>query len=134
MNKEEQKTIITNCVNCDECIYRSEDSLCDISKNDEDCPLYNYILKNSELTDNDLKYILDDYNINDIYNLVHNGDYIIYNISNMDSFGQQIYDLYYGELPNVIYRYFDFDAFGKDYLLNEEYVELENDRVIILHF
>ena len=133
MNKEEQK-IISNCVNCDECIYRSEDSLCDISKNDEECPLYNYILKNSELTDNDLKYILDDYNINDIYNLVHNGDYDTYHISNMDSFGQQIYELYYGELPNGIYRYFDFDAFGKDYLLNKEYIELENDRVIILHF
>ena len=27
------------CVDCDECIHRSEDCLCDISENDEDCPL-----------------------------------------------------------------------------------------------
>jgi DNA (cytosine-5)-methyltransferase 1 len=27
------------CVDCDECFHRSEDCLCDISENDEDCPL-----------------------------------------------------------------------------------------------
>ena len=27
------------CVDCDECIHRSEDCLCDISENDEECPL-----------------------------------------------------------------------------------------------
>ena len=27
------------CVDCDECPHRSEDCLCDISENDEDCPL-----------------------------------------------------------------------------------------------
>ena len=27
------------CVDCDECLHRSEDCLCDLSENDEDCPL-----------------------------------------------------------------------------------------------
>ena len=27
------------CVDCDECEHRSEDCLCDISDNDEECPL-----------------------------------------------------------------------------------------------
>ena len=29
----------SNCVDCDECEHRSEDCLCDISENDEECPL-----------------------------------------------------------------------------------------------
>lgn len=31
----------SNCVDCDECPHRSEDCLCDISNNDDDCPLLN---------------------------------------------------------------------------------------------
>lgn len=27
------------CVDCDECNHRSEDCLCDLSENDDDCPL-----------------------------------------------------------------------------------------------
>lgn len=30
-----------NCVDCDECLHRSEDCLCDISNNDDECPLLN---------------------------------------------------------------------------------------------
>lgn len=32
---------MTKCVNCDECMHRSEICLCDISTNEEDCPLLN---------------------------------------------------------------------------------------------
>ena len=97
--------------------------------------MYNYILKNSELSDKDLHYILDDYEFTDIYNIVYNHDYYIYDLSNMSAFGQEIYELYESnQLSDSISRYFDFDAYGKDYLLQQEYVFLENDRVIILYF
>lgn len=38
---EEYKPSMTNggCVDCDECEHRSEDCLCDISENEEECPL-----------------------------------------------------------------------------------------------
>lgn len=29
------------CVDCDECEYRSEDYICSISKNEDECPLIN---------------------------------------------------------------------------------------------
>jgi hypothetical protein len=32
---------MNNCVNCDECFHRSEDCLCDISNNEDGCPLLN---------------------------------------------------------------------------------------------
>lgn len=35
------KKNLSNCVDCDECPHRSEDCLCDISNNDDDCPLLN---------------------------------------------------------------------------------------------
>lgn len=95
---------------------------------------YNYILDIASISDKDLQFILEEYDITDIYKLVHNGVYYIYDISNMSAFGEELYDVYYGELPNGLYSYFDFDAFGKDYLLEQEYVELENDRIIILYF
>jgi hypothetical protein len=36
---EEPKRTLGGCVDCDECPHRSETCLCDISDNDEDCPL-----------------------------------------------------------------------------------------------
>lgn len=40
-NIENNEVKLTNngCVDCDECLHRSEDCLCDISNNDDDCPL-----------------------------------------------------------------------------------------------
>ena len=97
--------------------------------------MYNYILENSELSDKDLQFILDDYEFTDIYNIVYNHDYSIYDISNMDIFGREIFDIFECiELSDRLTRYFDFVNYGDDYLDNEEYVELENNRVIILYF
>lgn len=36
---EEPKRTLGGCVDCDECPHRSETCLCDISDNDEECPL-----------------------------------------------------------------------------------------------
>ena len=30
---------LNGCVDCDECEYRSEESVCDISENEDNCPL-----------------------------------------------------------------------------------------------
>lgn len=32
---------LNECVNCDECEHRSETCLCDISDNEDECPLVN---------------------------------------------------------------------------------------------
>ena len=96
---------------------------------------YVFILTNAKISDKDLQYILEDYNFNDIYNLVSNNDYAIYDISNMDIFGREIFDIFECiELSDRLTRYFDFADYGDDYLDNEEFVELENNRVIILYF
>lgn len=96
---------------------------------------YNDILDIANISDKDLQYILHDYEFNDIYNLISNNDYSIYNISNMDDFGCQIFDIYECiDLSDRLTRFFDFADYGKDYLDNEEYVELENDRIIIMYF
>ena len=34
------------CVDCDECEHRSEDCLCDISENDEECPMKSEVAEN----------------------------------------------------------------------------------------
>ena len=97
--------------------------------------MYNYILKNSELSDKDLQYILADYDFDDIYNVIYYKDFYIYDISNMNDFGRQIFDIYECiELSDRLTRYFDFAEYGEDYLDNVEYVELDNDRVIIFYF
>ena len=36
---ERNTNMETKCVCCDECIFRTETCLCEISENDEDCPL-----------------------------------------------------------------------------------------------
>lgn len=38
-NNAEPSFTVGGCVDCDECNHRSEDCLCDISDNDENCPL-----------------------------------------------------------------------------------------------
>lgn len=96
---------------------------------------YNDILDKAEITDNDLQYILDDYDFEDIYNIIYRCDYSIYDVSNMSQFGSYIFDIYECiELSDNISRYFDFEEYGKDFLDCQEYVELENDRIIIFYF
>ena len=96
---------------------------------------YVFILTNAKISDKDLQIILEDYDFDDIYNIINRCDYSIYNISNMDNFGREIFDIYECiELSDRLTRYFDFADYGVDYLDNEEYVELENDRVIIFYF
>lgn len=41
VEKENAPIGSNGCVDCDECIHRSEDCLCDISNNNESCPLVN---------------------------------------------------------------------------------------------
>lgn len=96
---------------------------------------YVFILNEIKISDNDLQYILDEYDFEDIYNVASNKDFYIYDVSDMSAFGSEIYDIYEQyPLNENISRYFDFAEYGKDYLDNEEYVELENDRVIIFYF
>ena len=96
---------------------------------------YIYIINETKITDKDLQYILDDYDFDDIYNVVYNSDFYIYNISDMSSFGSQIFDIYEcQQLSDNISRYFNFEEYAKDFLECQEYVELENDRVIIFYF
>ena len=95
---------------------------------------YVLILTDAKISDKDLQYILDVYDFNDIYKLISNNDYSIYNISNMDNFGHQIFDIYECiELSDSLTTYFDFAGYGENYLDNVEYVELENGRVIIFY-
>lgn len=96
---------------------------------------YNDILDIGNISDKDLQYILDDYDFDDIYNVIYHKDFYIYNISNMEDFGHQIFNIYECiELSDRLTRYFDFTDYAEDYLDNEEYVELENDRIIIFYF
>ena len=96
---------------------------------------YVFILTNAKISDKDLQYILDDYDFDDIYNVVSNNDFYIYDVSNMSTFGSEIFDIYEcQQLADNISRYFDFEEYGKDFLDTQEYVELENDRVIIFYF
>lgn len=96
---------------------------------------YVFILNETKISDNDLQYILDDYDFEDIYKKISINDYTIYDISNMSAFGSKIFDIFECiELSDNISRYFDFEEYGKDFLDNMEYVELENDRVIIFYF
>lgn len=96
---------------------------------------YVLILTDAKISDKDLQYILEVYDFNDIYKLISNNDYSIYNIYNMDIFGREIFDIFECiELSDRLTRYFDFEEYGKDFLDNMEYVELENDRVIIFYF
>ena len=96
---------------------------------------YTFILNDTKLSDIDLQYILEEYDFEVIYNVVSNNDFYIYNISNMDDFGREIFDIYECiELSDRLTRYFNFSEYGKYYLDNEEYVELENNRVIIFYF
>ena len=46
--------MIKFCVDCDECFHRSEECLCDISSNDEDCPLEKLIAKKVRHLQNDV--------------------------------------------------------------------------------
>ena len=95
---------------------------------------YVLILTDAKISDKDLQYILEVYDFNDIYKLISNNDYSIYNISNMDNFGHQIFDIYECiELSDSLTTYFDFAGYGENYLDNVEYVELENGRVIIFY-
>ena len=96
---------------------------------------YVFILNETKLSDKDLQYILDDYDFEVIYNIINRCDYSIYDISNMDTFGSEIFDIYEcQQLSDNISRYFNFEKYGKDFLDCQEYVELENDRVIIFYF
>ena len=96
---------------------------------------YVYILTNAKISDTDLQYILEVYEFDDIYNIINRCDYSIYDISNMDIFGREIFDIFECiELSDRLTTYFNFVDYGEDYLDNVEYVELENDRVIIFYF
>ena len=96
---------------------------------------YVYILTNAKISDTDLQYILEVYAFDDIYNIINRCDYSIYDISNMDIFGREIFDIFECiELSDRLTTYFNFVDYGEDYLDNVEYVELENDRVIIFYF
>ena len=96
---------------------------------------YVFILTSAKISDIDLQCILEDYDFEDIYNVINRCDYSIYNISNMVDFGCQIFDIYECvELSDNISRYFDFEEYANDFLDTQEYVELENDRVIIFYF
>ena len=96
---------------------------------------YVLILTDAKISDKDLQYILEVYEFNDIYKLISNNDYTIYDISNMDIFGREIFDIFECiELSDRLTTYFNFVDYGEDYLDNVEYVELENDRVIIFYF
>ena len=96
---------------------------------------YNNIIDIANISDKDLQLILDEYNFDDIYNVVSNNDFYIYDISDMDAFGSEIFEIYEcQELSDNISRYFDFKEYGKDFLDCQEYVELENGRVIIFYF
>ena len=44
--KDEIQLTNGGCVDCDECLHRTEDCLCDISNNDEGCPIVNNMAKN----------------------------------------------------------------------------------------
>lgn len=44
----EQKINISGCVDCDNCEHRTDYELCDISNNDETCPLINKLISKSE--------------------------------------------------------------------------------------
>ena len=60
---EEYKPNMTNCwcVDCDECEHRSEDCLCDISENEEECPLASnngWIPCNERLPEEDGRYLV----------------------------------------------------------------------------
>lgn len=52
-----------DCVDCDECMHRSEDCLCDISNNEETCPLSNHRVYENRIehTSQVLQFILDEY-------------------------------------------------------------------------
>lgn len=94
---------------------------------------YNYILDNSQLYDNDLKCILVDYDFDFIYNSIYNGDYMIYDISNLENFGGEIFELYNDKpLNDYLARFFDYEKYALDYLDNIEYVDIEYDRIFVI--
>lgn len=96
---------------------------------------YTFILNGTKLSDIDLQYILEDYDFEDIYNIVYRCDYSIYDVSNMSQFGSYIFDIYECiELSDNISRYFNFEKYANDFLDTQEYVEIENDRIIIFYF
>lgn len=94
---------------------------------------YNYILDNSQLYDNDLKCILVDYDFDFIYNSIYNGDYMIYDISHLENFGAEIFELYNDKpLNDYLARFFDYESYAMDYLDNIEYVDIEHDRIFVI--
>ena len=84
----------------------------------------------------DVSYIIDlGYDLETLYHkIVRNGDYMIYNFSSYNELVEELYEVYVADcynIPKVIVDYFVFEVYAKDFLVENEYIQLEDKLLVI---
>lgn len=85
----------------------------------------------SDITISDFSELLIDYSHEQIFKIIKSGDYIIHYVKNDWELGEEVFETFGEHIPDHLQCYFNFEAYGMDYRLNNECKWLSDNKLMV---